>query len=109
MDVKVGLTLREERILRMSVNRMLRIFGPESGEVAGDWRRQQNEELRNLYASLNIIRVTKSSRMRWTGHVAHMEGMRNAYKFWSESLNGRDNLEGLDVDGRTILEGILYN
>jgi hypothetical protein len=44
-----------------------RIFGPKREEVAGDWRRLHNEELHNLYSSLNIIRVIKSRRIRWTG------------------------------------------
>jgi hypothetical protein len=39
-------------------------------EVAGDWRRQQNEKLHNLFASPSIIRVIKSRRIRWEGHVA---------------------------------------
>jgi hypothetical protein len=57
----------------MSENRMLRrIFGPRRGEVAGGWRRLHNEELHNLYASPNIIMVTKSKRIRWAGHVARM-------------------------------------
>jgi hypothetical protein len=50
-----------------------RIFGPKRDEVAGDWRRLHNQELNNLYSSLNIIRVIKSRRVRWTGHVARME------------------------------------
>jgi hypothetical protein len=49
-------------------------------EVAGDWRRLHNEELRNLNASPNNIRVTKSERVRWVGHVACMGETRNAYK-----------------------------
>jgi hypothetical protein len=49
-----------------------RIFGPKREEVAGGWGRLHNEELHNLYASLNIIRVIKSRRMRLAGHVAHM-------------------------------------
>jgi hypothetical protein len=54
-------------------NRALRrIFGPKREEVAGGWRRLRNEELHNLYTWENIIRVTKSRRMRWAGHVAHM-------------------------------------
>jgi hypothetical protein len=55
-----------------------RIFGPKREEVAGGWRRLHNEELRNLYTSRGIIRVTKS-RMRWAGHVARMGELRNAY------------------------------
>jgi hypothetical protein len=43
-------------------------------------RRQNSEELCDLYSSLNIIRVIKSSRMRWAGHVARMENGRSAYK-----------------------------
>jgi hypothetical protein len=49
-------------------------------EVAGDWRRLHSEELRNLYASPNIISVIKSRRVRWAGHVARMGEMRNSYK-----------------------------
>jgi hypothetical protein len=46
-----------------------RIFGPKWEEVAGGWRRMHNEEFHNLYASPNIIRLMKSMRMRWAGHV----------------------------------------
>jgi hypothetical protein len=50
----------------MFENRVLRrIFGPKREEVAGGWRRLRNEELHNLYASPNIIRVIKSKRIRW--------------------------------------------
>jgi hypothetical protein len=67
-------TLREEHILRVSVNRVLRrIFVPKREEEAGDWRRLHNEELQNLYASPNIIRVIKSRKMRWAVHVAGWE------------------------------------
>jgi hypothetical protein len=62
----------ENRVLR-------RLFGPKREEVAGNWRRLHNEELHNLYASPNIIRVIKSGRMRWEGHVARMGDTRNAY------------------------------
>jgi len=47
--------------------------------VVGGWRRLHNEELHNLYALPNIIRVTKLRRMRWEGHVARMGEMRNAH------------------------------
>jgi hypothetical protein len=46
--------------------------------VTGDWRKLHNEELHNLYSSPNIIRMITSKRMRWGGHVARMEEMRNA-------------------------------
>jgi len=48
--------------------------------VVGGWRRLHNEKLHNFYTSPNIIRVIKSRRMRWVGHVAYMGEMRNAYK-----------------------------
>jgi hypothetical protein len=56
-------------------NRVLRkIFGPRRDEVTGGWRELHNEELHNLYSSPTIIRVIKSRRMRWAGHVARMGG-----------------------------------
>jgi hypothetical protein len=56
-----------------------RIFGPKKGEVTGGWRKLHNEELRDLYSSSSIIRIIKSRRMRWAGHVARMEVKRNVY------------------------------
>ena len=75
-----SLILREERKLRVFENMVLRrIFGPRSDEVTGEWRRLLNEELNDLY-SPNIVRVIKSRRMRWAGHVAHMGDERGAYR-----------------------------
>ena len=51
---------------------MRRVFGPKRDEVRGEWRKLHNEELNDLYSLLNIVRVVKSRRMRWAGHVAHM-------------------------------------
>jgi hypothetical protein len=60
-----SLTLREEHRLRVFENKMLRrIFGPRKDEVTGGWRKLHDEELHNLYSSLNIIRMIKSIRMR---------------------------------------------
>ena len=63
--------MREERRLRVFENRVLRgIFRPKRDEVTGKWRKLHNEELNDLYCSPNIVRVVKSRRMRWAGHVA---------------------------------------
>jgi hypothetical protein len=56
-----------------------KIFEHKREEMQEDWRRLHNEELRNLYASPNIIQVIKSSRMRWAWHVARIEAVGNAY------------------------------
>jgi hypothetical protein len=53
-----------------------RIFGPNRDEVTGEWRKLHNEELNELYSSLNIVRVIKSRRIKWSGHVARMEKRR---------------------------------
>jgi hypothetical protein len=76
-----SLTLREEHRLRVFENRVLRrIFGPKRDHVTRDWRKLHNEEIHNLYSSPNIIRMIKSRRMRWGGHVARMGETRNAYR-----------------------------
>jgi hypothetical protein len=74
-----SLTLREEYRLRVFDNRVLRrTYGSKREEVAGGWRRLHSEELHNLFVSPNVITVIKSRRMRWVGHAAQMEEMRNA-------------------------------
>jgi hypothetical protein len=70
--------------------------------VAGDWRRLHNEELHNLYTSLDI-RVTKSRRMRWAGHAASIGGIRNAYKILFGKHEGKRSLGRLRVDSKIIL------
>jgi hypothetical protein len=57
-----------------------RIFGTKRDEVTGEWRKLHNEELHDLYPSPSIIRIMKSKRMRWVGHVARMEETRDAYR-----------------------------
>jgi hypothetical protein len=56
-----------------------RIFGPKRDEVTGKWRKLHNKELHDLYSSPIIIKIIKSRRMRWMGHVARMGEKRNAY------------------------------
>ena len=57
-----------------------RIFGPKRYGVTGEWRKLHNEELNDLYSSPNIVRVIKSRRIRWAGHVARMEEGRGVHK-----------------------------
>jgi hypothetical protein len=76
----------------MFENRMLRkIFGPKRDEVMGDWRKLHNEELHNLCSSPSIIRVIKSRRIRWAGHVARMGKRGKHIGFWLESQKERDH------------------
>jgi hypothetical protein len=75
-----SLTLGEEHRLRVSENRVLRrIFGPKR-EEDGSWRKLHNDELHDLYSSPNIVRVIKSRRMRWAGHVARNGEGRSIYR-----------------------------
>jgi hypothetical protein len=68
----------ENKVLR-------RIFGAKRDEVVGEWRKLHNKELSDLYSSPIIIRINKSRRMRWVGHVARM-GRRGTYVgYWWES------------------------
>jgi hypothetical protein len=63
----------ENRVLR-------RVFGPKRDEVTGEWRQLQNEELNDLYSLPNIVRVVKSRRMRWAGHVVRMGEERGVHR-----------------------------
>ena len=88
-----SLTLREERKLRVLENMVLRrIFGPRRDEVTGEWRRLHNEELNDLYCSPNIVRVIKSRRMRWAGHVARMGEEREVYRVLVGKPEGKSPL-----------------
>jgi hypothetical protein len=86
-----SLTLREEHRLRVFENRVLRrIFGPKRDEVTGDWRKLHNEELHNLYSSPNIIRMMRSRRVRWAGHVARVKEKRNVYWVFMEKARRKE-------------------
>jgi hypothetical protein len=75
-----SLTLREERRLRVFENMVLRIFGPKRDEVTREWRELNDEELDDLYSPPNIVRVIKSRRIRWEGHIARMGESRGVYR-----------------------------
>jgi hypothetical protein len=71
---ETSLILRKEHTLRVLENSALSV------ELTGEWRKLHNEELHNLYYSPDNIRMIRSRRMRWAGHIACMREMRNAYK-----------------------------
>jgi len=72
----------ENRVLR-------RVFGPKRDEVTGEWRKLHNEELRDFYFLPNILRVVRSRRMRWAGHVARMGEGRGVHRFLVGKLEGK--------------------
>ena len=71
-------------------NKVLRrVFWPKRDEVTGEWRKLHNEELRVLYSLPNIVRVVKSRRMRWAGHVARMGEGRGVHRILVEKPEGK--------------------
>ena len=78
-----------------------RIFGPRRDEVTGEWRILRKEELNDLCCSPNIVRVIKSRKMRWAGHVARMGEERVVYRVLVGKPEGRRPLgrPGLDWAG----------
>jgi hypothetical protein len=82
----------ENRVLR-------RIVGQKRDEVMGEWRKLHNEELHDSYSSPSIIRIIKSRRMRWMGHVERMGEKRNAYRLLVGKPDGNRSLEYQDVSG----------
>jgi len=83
-----------------------RIFGPRRDKVTRECRRLHNEELNDLYSSPNIVRVIKSRRMRWAGHVARMGEERVVYRVLVGKPEGRNHWGDLGVDGWIILQWI---
>jgi len=92
---------QDSRNFKMCVLR--RIFGPRRDEGTGEWRRLHKEELNDLYSSPNTVRVIKSRRMRWAGHVARMGEERGVYRVLVGKLEGRIHWGDLGVDGWIIL------
>ena len=81
----------------------MHLFGPRRDEVTGEWRRLHNEELNDLYSSPNIVRVIKSRRIRWAGHVARMGEERGCIGSWWGNRREGDQWGDLGVDGWIIL------
>ena len=82
--------MKEEHRPRVFENRVMRrIFGPRRDEVTGEWRNLQNEELNDPYCSPNVVRVIKSRRMKWAGHVARVGEMRGAYRACMRKPDGK--------------------
>ena len=89
----------------MFENRVLRrVFGPKRDEVTGEWRKLHNKELRDFYSLPNIVRVVKSRRMRWAGHMARMGEGRGVHRvlvgnpegkrpLWRPRLRWEDNIK----------------
>ena len=75
--------------------KLRRLFGPKRDEVTGEWRKLHNEELNDLYTSLNIIPLIKSRRMVWSGHVARMEENKGVYRVLVGKSEGKRPLERL--------------
>ena len=69
-----------------------RIFGTKRDEVTGEWRKLHNEELNDLYCPPNIVRLMKSRRMRWAGHVARMGERRGVYRILVGKPEGKRQL-----------------
>jgi hypothetical protein len=100
------MTLREERRLRVFENRVLsRIFGPNRDEVE-ECGKLRNEKLYYLYSSPKGIRMMKSRRMKWTGHVARLGRGEVHTGYRCGNLRDRDNLEDPSVVWRIILRCI---
>ena len=72
-------------------------------EVTGEWRKLHNEELSVLYSLPNIVRVVKSRKMRWAGHVARMGEGRGVHSVLVGKPVGKNQWGDPDVDGRIIL------
>jgi len=100
-------TLREEHTPKVVESRVLRrLFGNERDEVTGELRKLHTEELNELFFSPNIVRVIKSRRMRWKGHVARVGERRGVYRILVGKPEGKRPLGDPGVDGSLILRWV---
>jgi len=83
-----------------------RTFGPKREDVTG-WRKWHNEKLYNFKLSSNIMRAIKSRTVRWAGHVAYFEDVRNAYRSLVGKPEGKRSLRELGIDRWTRLKWIV--
>jgi len=79
-----------------------RIFGPKSGEVTEERRKLRNEDVNDMYCSPNVVRVIKSRRMRWTGHVARMGERRGIFRVLVGKHEGKRPIRRPRRSGRLI-------
>jgi hypothetical protein len=98
-----SLALREERMLRVFENSVLRrIFGPKREGVTVEWRKLHIDDLNDLYSSHNIVWLIKSRRMKWAGHVARMGKRRGVYRVLVGNPKEKNYLEDIGVDMKII-------
>ena len=83
-----------------------RVFGPKKVEVTWEWRKLHNEEVNDVYSLPNIVRVVKSRRMCWAGHVARIGKDRVVHMVLVGKPEGKSHWGDQDVDGRIILRWI---
>jgi hypothetical protein len=100
-----SLIVREKHRLRVLENSVLRrIFGPKRDAVTRGWRKLHNEKLHNLYSSPSIIRIIKSRRKRWAGHVARKKEKRNIYRLFVGKSEGKPRRRWIDNIKMDLLE-----
>jgi hypothetical protein len=102
-----SVTLWEERRLRLCENKVLRrVFGSKRDDVTGEWKKLQKEKLNDLYLSPNTLRVFKSRRMIWAGHVARMDEVKYMHRVLVGETEEKVHWGDPDVEGRIILSWI---
>jgi hypothetical protein len=99
---------KEEHRLKVTENRTLRrLYGPRRNETVGGWIKLRDEKLNNVYSSPNIIRMSKSWRIRLAEQVARMVEQKDACSYSVGKQEGKNNSEDLDVEARIIFKWIL--